>query len=423
MIFKSKILKRFLTLGLLSIALTACQSNVPTRQVAPTVQVVAFATAKPTTPAPTKTPRLATATPIVTKIAPTATPTKTIPTAPPIDATTMLNNRPADQNPLTGLTVTNTALLQRRPIMVRIGNDPVTRPQMGLDKADMVYEELVEGWITRFTAVYLTNDPPMIGPIRSARLINVQLTPQYQAALAHSGGSDPVRWELSQLDIVNFDEFFTPQPFVSRPNEGWQTRLHFNAKAARDYMTAEKMEKAIKLRGFVFSDKLDLNFDTANEITVPYTAQVCDAKWVYDTARGQYLRFMGGDIFTNPEGQQIGATNVLIYFADHQKTDIVEDITLATSTRIIVNGRGKVWLARDGKILKGNWETNGQETPLFTFDNGQPMPLKPGNSWVEVVPLDYEITVDGKTAGLQNTPNTPTPNNIPTTTPIGFRGR
>ena len=68
---------------------------------------------------------------------------------------------------------------------------------MGLDQADIVYEELVEWWVTRFTAIYLSQDPEMIAPIRSARLINLYLTPQYQGVLLNSGGSDPVRWAAS----------------------------------------------------------------------------------------------------------------------------------------------------------------------------------------------------------------------------------
>ncbi len=410
------------TLFLLSMTtIPACKSALPspTPKLKPntTVKVVEFATEKPSTPipTPTKRPRLITPTATATVIGQVVSQTVETSAA---DLSNLFN-RPPDQNPLTGLKVITPTMLQRRPLMVRVGNDPVARPQIGLDKADMVYEELVEWWITRFTAIYLTNDPPIIGPIRSARLLNVQLTPQYQGALAHSGASDPVRWELSQIQIVNLDEFFTPQPFIYRKNEGWQTRLGFNALVARDYMAAEGLEKAVKLRGFVFSDKLDLNFDSAVEIIIPYPSQTCEAKWLYDSQKGQYLRFMGGEIFNTAEGQQIKSDNVIIYFADHQRTTIVEDVTGATSVRIIANGRGQAWLLRDGKILKGNWETNGYETPLFTFDNGQPMPLKPGNSWVELVPLDYLITLDGKQFGLQETP-AETPEKISAPTPIGF---
>ncbi len=285
--------------------------------------------------------------------------------------------------------------------MVRIGNDPTARPQVALNEADMVYEEITEWWVTRLTAIYLANDPEIIAPIRSARLINVQLVPQYQGALINSGGSDGVRWELSQTDIVNMDEYFVPGPYFYRPNEGWQTRLAIDATKAREYLTDEALDYDVNLRGFSFSDVPDLSAvppDTvsdAQEATIPYPKRTTQTTWRYDPASGKYLRFIDEEPFVDAENNQVAASNVIIYFADHQETDIVEDSNGATSIRVIVAGEGVAWLLRDGKIAKGKWGTNGQETPLFTFDDGQPMWLKPGNTWVAVVPLDYAIDING----------------------------
>jgi hypothetical protein len=336
---------------------------------------------------------------------------------------------------LTGLKVSDPALLKRRPLMVRVGNDPGARPQVALNEADMVYEEVVEWWITRFTAIYLSQNPEMVAPIRSARLINLQLGPQYQGALLNSGGSDPVRWELSQADMVNLDEFFVPQPYFYRPNEGWQTRLAVDTTMARDYLASEGLEGDGQLRGFSFSEKLELKDipqewqGDAQEVIIPYPRQTSEAKWIYDSQSGRYLRFTTGEPMLDFNGEQISAANVIIYFAEHQPTDIVEDSNGATSIRIIVNGLGSAWLVRDGKLMKGNWQTDGQETPTFMFNNGQPLPLKPGNTWVEVVPLEYVITIDGVPHARLGTTDgeneegegaaTPAPS--PTLTPIGAR--
>jgi hypothetical protein len=200
-------------------------------------------------------------------------------------------NRPPDVNPLSGLKVDDPTVLKRRPIMVRIGNDPGVQ-QVSLEKADIVYEEIVEWWVTRFTAIYLSQDPEIIAPIRSARLINLQLGPQYQGALGNSGGSDEVRWELSQSDLVNLDEFFSPQPYFYRENEGWQTRLAFDAAIAREYMKDEDLEADVKLRGFVFSSKLEINdlpteaVGDAQETIIPYPQQTSQVTWKYDPASG-----------------------------------------------------------------------------------------------------------------------------------------
>ena len=199
----------------------------------------------------------------------------------------------------------------------------------------------------------------------------------WQGALANSGGSDGVRWELSETDIINLDEFFVPGPYFYRPNEGWQTRLAFDATAARDYMAAEGLDNNVGLRGFTFSANLDEDalpedvVSNAGVIKIPYPQQTSDTRWEYDSGSGKYLRFVSDEPLTDFNGSQIEAANVIIYFADHQPTDIVEDSNGATSIRIIVNGRGAAWLLRDGKVLTGNWETDGQNTPQFIFDNGQ----------------------------------------------------
>jgi LysM repeat protein len=299
-------------------------------------------------------------------------------------------SRPPNINPQTGLPVDDQAQLQRRPLMVRVGNDPAARPQVGLNSADMVYEEITEWWVTRFTAIFLSETPTTVAPIRSARLINVQLVPQYQGALAHSGGSDAVRWEVSQAPIANLDEFYSPQPYFYRPNEGWQTRLAINTEAAREYMAANGLDAPVALHGFLFSDAIEEG-EPAENIFIAYPRVTSFTQWRYDAASSQYLRFINDLPLVDYYDGQISADNVIIYFAEHQETDIVEDTNGATSIRIIVNGRGLAWFFRDGKLNKGYWETDGARTPYFAYEDGRPYPLKPGRTWVEVVPTYFTI--------------------------------
>lgn len=432
--------------SVLLLIITACASDTPAPEPnRPTEElaVVVFATEAPT-PTPVEPTDTSTPAPTV-GFGVASNNIKEIASTPAAAQTTEAvssepDSRPADVNPLTGLKVDDPAVLRRRPIMVRVGNDPEARPQVGLDKADVVYEEITEWWITRFTAIYLSQDPEMIAPIRSARLINLQLVPQYQGALANSGGSDQVRWELSQSDIVNLDEFFVPGPYFYRENEGWQTRLAFDATAARDYLNDEGLDSDVNLRGFVFAENLDLSgypqdaVGDAEEVIVPYPQTTSVTTWQYDPASGKYLRFITGDPLLAFDGSQIAASNVIIYFAEHLPTDIVEDSNGATSIRIVVNGLGTAWLLRDGKFLKGNWETDGRQTPNFIFNDGRSMPLKPGNTWIEVVPTDYLIEIDGVSharldsaqpdaAGASSTESGAEPAATPTLTPTPIGAR
>ena len=311
-----------------------------------------------------------------------------IPQPPPSNLPTI--SHPANVNPLTGLPVDDPAKLQRRPLMVRVGNDPAARPQVGLNSADMVYEEITEWWVTRFTAIFLSQTPTTVGPVRSARLINVQLVPQYQGALAHSGGSDPVRWEISQVISANLDEFYNPAPYFYRPNEGWQTRLAINAEDARAYMQKKNLDAPVALQGFVFSGTPE-GGESGENIFIPYPRVTSLTEWHYDAGSGKYLRWISGDPLYDFNGGQIAAANVIVYFTEHQDTDIVEDTNGAKSIRILVNGRGPAWFFRDGKLTKGYWETDGSRTPYFAYEDGHPYSLKPGNTWVEVVPIYFTI--------------------------------
>ena len=318
--------------------------------------------------------------------APALPPTPT-PAVPPLPTVT----HPPDINPLTGLPVDDPALLQRRPLLVRIGNDVGARQsQVGFNSADIVYEEITEWWVTRFTAIFLTNTPDTVGPVRSARLINVQLAPQYQGALAHSGGSDPVRWEISQAPITNLDEYYHPSPYFYRPNQGWQTRLAIDTQAARNYLIAKNLDAPVRQQGFLFSDTLDRG-EPAENIFIPYPRATSFTQWSYDPASGQYLRYIADQPLVDAGRGQVTAANVIVYFAQHQETDIVEDSNGATSIRIIINGAGPAWFFRDGKLNKGFWATDGSRTPYFTYEDGTPYSLKPGNSWIEVVPTSYKI--------------------------------
>jgi len=356
----------------------------------PEPEVVSFATVAMT---PTPSPVVATLPPTPIPLPPTSTPVPIPPTPTPTPAPT-LPPRPENENPLTGLQVDDPAVLQRRPVHVRVGNDPGARPQVGLNDADLVYEEVVEWWVTRFTAIYLSRAPEMVAPIRSARLINTQLTRQYDAALVNSGGSDGVRWELSQQPIVNLDEYFWPQPYFYRENQGWQTRLAVNVIAAHQLMDIEEMAATVLLRGFVFSDE-PMGGTPASTISIPYPQRTSQTEWRYDSGSGRYLRWVSGEALVDfASNQQISAANVIIYYAEHLPTEIVEDSNGATSIRIIVNGEGRAQVFRDGVVVEGLWRSDGDQTPEFVFPNGEPIPLKRGNSWIEVVPPDYEVLVE-----------------------------
>ena len=136
-------------------------------------------------------------------------------------------------------------------------------------------------------------------------------------------------------------------------------------------MIAKGLDAPVSQQGFLFSDTIDRG-EPAENIFIPYPRATSFTQWSYNSGSGKYLRYIDGQPLVDAESGQVTAANVIVYFAEHQDTDIVEDSNGATSIRIIVNGRGPAWFFRDGKLNKGFWATDGSRTPYFTYEDGTP---------------------------------------------------
>ncbi len=356
---------------LIAITSTACrgeQAATPTRKVVPATE-----TPRPTfTPVPTNTP-VPTATP-----KPTPTPTTS-----------------KDISPLTGTKVEDIDQLRRRVLAVRVGNDPQVRPQEGLGEADIVYEELMEGWtLTRLTAIYLNNDTERIRPIRSSRLVTLNIVPQYDGALVHTGAHDRVRYMISQAPFVDLDEFFHPQPYGYLYGYDWRGRAYTSVEALREYLEEKGWEREEPIEGYQFDTQVPTGKD-ASTVHIPYPWQ-CVADWTYIPERGYYLRQVQGkphmDGLTD---DQIHAENVILFYTEHKGTDILDHAHGAPLLDIDMSGSGPAQICRDGVVVEGQWvEKKPGELVEYYDSEGNIIPLKPGKTWIELVPLDYEVDIE-----------------------------
>ena len=329
-------------------------------------------------------------------------------------------SRPANINPLTGL-VADPTMLARRPILARIGNDPKVRTsfwQAGLNSADIVFEELIDILgsqyaNTRYTAIFLSKDPPLIGPIRSGRIINFQMVPMLDGALAHAGASNGTRWLFSNSPMINLDEFFNQPAYCYEKSHGYEGRLYATAPRLRQWLTQKGWEKPTQLYGFNFSNSVPAGqpVTTIGFTKAPWPSWDA-AQWKYDAASGTYLRFFatgsplmdtsypvtakwgyGADcVAGGPETKtQVHATNVVILYAKHEKTDIIEDSNNAVSVHVILTGQGEAQFFRDGVLVTGKWQRQTeQEFFDFVDSSGKPYSLKPGTTFFEIVPLGYK---------------------------------
>lgn len=377
-----KALQSFLILTLM---LTACTSAPPTLSAPPT--------AAPTTEGATA--------PAPTLAAPTAIPV----TATPASTATSLAESDVTACPFTGLPTSQARLAQVRPILVQIGNSNPERPQFGLQPADLVFETLSEGGITRFSAIYYCQDVADIAGVRSGRLIDLHLVPMFDAIFVHVGASRPVldlfekddRIRESTLDYFRNHPGFTQQPERRRPP--------FDVFASTASLLAGARERGMSIPGnpppqLSFTDTL-AGGSAASSITIRHHSSYW-VRWKWNAAGSVWERFITNDASPATEtphmeaatNQTLAAKNVLIIHTVHQQTDIIEDSNGSRSIDVQLIGSGEAVLFRNGQSYAATWARE-KMTDWFTLTltDGTPLALTPGNTFVHFYPTDKPLDI------------------------------
>ncbi|MCS7055282.1 MAG: DUF3048 domain-containing protein [Thermoflexales bacterium] len=358
--------------------------------------------------------------PVVTIYAPTVVPSPTA--APPtplpqptateaLQAAAAVADAPAsvsgqiaeNVNPFTGLAVADPAVLQRRPLLIKVANTSDVRPQSGLNSADIVVEHYSEGSITRFTALFLTNAPARVGSVRSCRLIDIELPVIFDAALLCSGTSPGVKplmrasWahrnNLTMISDMGGTECPTCPMF--RTSDRLPPHNLF-ANPVRAWQELDKRGKNVPstFRAWTF----DSNPPPGKPTTVLEVGYKSGSViWSYDPRSGRWLKSLRNEKQIDAlTGEQIFAANVLVVHAPHVTTLIQEDVTGARSIEIQLWGEGPLRVFRDGAEIGGRWRRVPEVGMFDLLDvNGNKIPLKPGNTWIQLVPMS-DIVVNAR---------------------------
>lgn len=369
------------------------------------------------TPTPTRTPRptetrppTLTATPVATATAaptptpaPTATPAPT-PT-PTVDTSIIVPGRDPDISPYTGLKPADPKILERRPMAIKVANQQSVHPQSGLNKADIVVESLVEYSETRYTVLFHSQDAERVGSVRSARLIDVELPAIFDSVLAYSGGVQPVVDKLTASDFgaLVLNETAAGVGFFRDPNIVVPDNLFANTVKLAEVVARKGLnQRPQPAAGWVFAVSPPPGGAPASSVALPYPRFA--VKWTYDAASGRYKREMGGAAHVDKvTGEQLSAADVVILTAPHVKTLILEHGTTMEgegqacrncSIEIQIWGEGPAKVLRDGQVYEGKWLRPARRAPFRIVDAvGKDIPLKPGNSWWQVIPTDLKLTV------------------------------
>lgn len=318
----------------------------------------------------------------VTSAWPQANSEKVIP-APPVPPTW----------PLSGLVAPNAASGKKRPLSIKVENSPVARPQTGLNSADVVYETVTEGGITRFHLIFQSKVPKIVGPVRSARLSDLWIVPQYRGIFFYSGASSSVTSRVRQANLPDMSQ----DVGVSAPY------FRSSARSAPHnlYLTTKKAYADAKRRGHKITAKVpELEFGPASITTsasavksvyIPFSG-FNNVTWKYDKTRKVFLRENNHRVHRDAEtGKQVAAKNVVVMWAKY--TAASHDMVGSVTYDIQLGGTGKATIFRDGKRYNGEWVATRTQPPHFVDKNGRPIRLAPGNTWMQVVPLDVNISM------------------------------
>ncbi len=337
-----------------------------------------------------------------------------------VKATTPVSEKPLTC-PLCGLPVAGLPNVDRRPLAVKIENDVSARPQSGLDKACIVYEEVVEGGITRFMAVFLCRDAPVIGPVRSARPVDIELAFPYNPLFCHCGGGAPILAMVQASGLADLDELHWAGAYWRardrRPPHNLYTstdRLYaagnpafpFKGKVAQPFSylddkqqadmeqaRAEEMKRAASAQSDP-SKPYRPSMTVVRNVYIPYGGG-CSVRYSYDTGSGRFMRFVADAPHTDMQtGQQLAVDNVVVQYCPELPSGVV-DVNGAVSPELGVVGSGRAQVFVRGRLIDANWTKGSRgEHTRYTDNSGRTIKFKPGTTWIELVPVSKQATFD-----------------------------
>jgi hypothetical protein len=267
-----------------------------------------------------------------------------------------------------------------------------------LDQADLVFEHYAEGGVTRLTAVFLGQTPSSVGSVRSGRLIDLEIPAMFKALFAYSGTSAGVGQRYAASDLWP-DQLAPPGnaggAFYRRDlDKAFEHTLFVDPTTLWAAAESRGISGRQDLRGLTFDPGPPAGGTAAEEVNIYYQAGISQVQWVYNTAAGRYYRWQGGAAHREElTGAQLSAANVIVVAANHVETDILEDTWGGGhwSIEVQIWGEGPVSIFRDGRRYDGLWRRRDRSDMLsfWTADGSQRLPLKPGNSWLQMVPLGF----------------------------------
>ena len=299
---------------------------------------------------------------------------------------------------LTGLAGPDDA--QWKPIVVvKVENNSLVRPQTGLESADLIFEELVEGGASRFAAVFQSNIPDEVGPVRSVRHVDVSLAAPIADVFVFSGGAKKTtKYVGLELPAA-----------ISRVNEGFPGMNRKSGVSAPNnlFLDTKQMLAAVAQSdtpssGFFIpapvSAASPVPTSSATSIPAPVgkavsTVEVAfstlaEPNWKWNATDKLWMRSEGTKPFTNKDGSLFGTNNLVII--EIREVDAgYKGSTGGYVPRSVTSGSGRAWVLSNGKAVEVKWNKPAVTSQVELSDtNGNPFTMPTGRTWVELLPVE-----------------------------------
>lgn len=314
----------------------------------------------------------------------------------------------------------------RRPITIMIENHADSRPPSGVSKADVVYEAVAEGGITRFLGIFYCGaaaEDVQIAPVRSARVYFIDFASEYgdKPIFMHVGGAndyggfgdtvkearaleelEKIGWRVpggNDFDTTydsGFPVFWRNYDRLSHPVATEHTMM---ASTDAAYQQAAKRDLGARDEDGIAWNKNFISWKfiddkasggTATNISFNFWSSMpgYDVEWKYDAANNRYLRFNGGQAYTDfVTKEALSAKNVVIFFAK-EKGPVDRNHHMLYTTE----GTGKALVFQNGTVIEGTWEKDTRTSRTkFTDTSGKEIAFVRGPIWIEVIPAGNTV--------------------------------
>ncbi|MDP3948268.1 MAG: DUF3048 domain-containing protein [bacterium] len=300
---------------------------------------------------------------------------------------------------------------RRRPLAIMVENHTEARPQSGLSSADIIYEAIAEGGITRFMALFYCNlSDVQVGPVRSARTYFLDWLGEYNALYAHVGGANTpgpadALSQIIKYGVKDLNQFSIGFPVFWRD---YQRLGHSVATEHTMYSTTQKLWEVGAKRGFVATDsagvKWDDNFipwkfkeDKGSTITTKIAVNFWESQpgyqveWNYDATLNSYKRKNGEPHIDLNNKQQLDAKVIVVQFEKESNANdgYPGNVHLLYGTV----GSGKALIFQDGGVVEGKWiKPKRTARTKYVDGSGKEVEFNRGQIWIQTVPEGSKVS-------------------------------